>query len=323
MLLLAVWLILDAARCVLDAQTRSRRLTHPVIREEPVMNTRLSGVPMLRKTLVGCGVALFSALTVLPVQAQVVATLVLRDGQRPSGELVDLNASGFTLRVNGQSRQFPVNDVATVEFVVAAAPAEAKARIDAGQPIVVLRNGQIIEGRLYDIRGTRPLRLTIDTPSGRRDYTSSDVAQIYLHAPRGPAAALAQAVTPSGAITVAGNQPWTSTGMTVARGEHLAFVATGDVMIAEGASSGIGGSPAATNAAVRYPVRGEPVGALIARVGNGTPFAIGLNTDPITMPAAGVLFLGVNDDHFADNSGTCTVTLTRSSATSGSWAPGR
>lgn len=274
---------------------------------------------MLRKILAGCGVALFSALTVVPVQAQVVATLALRDGQRPSGELIDLNAKGFTLRVKGEIQQFPANDVATVEFVVAAPPAEAKARIDAGQPLVVLRNGQIIEGRLYDIGGTRPLRLTIDTPSGRRQYTSNDVAQVYLHA-LSSAAAMAQAATASGgAIVVASNQAWTSTGMTVARGERIAFVATGDIMIAEGASSGVGGSPAVTNVRARYPVPGAPVGALIARVGNGTPFAIGANTDPITMPAAGVLFLGVNDDHVADNTGTYTVTPTRSSTATGGW----
>jgi hypothetical protein len=279
---------------------------------------------MLRKILAGCGVALFSVLTVLPVQAQVVATLALRDGQRPSGELVDLNASGFTLRVDGKSQQFAVNDVATVEFVVAAPSAEAKAKIAAGQPIVVLRSGQIIEGRLYDIGGTRPLRLTIDTPSGRREYTSNDVAQVYLHA-LGSAAAAAQAATASGAVVVASNQAWTSTGMTVARGERIAFVATGDIMIAEGASSGVGGSPAATNASARYPVRGAPVGALIARVDNGTPFVIGANTDPITMPAGGMLFLGVNDDHVADNTGSYTVTPTRSGTASSGWPvpPGR
>jgi hypothetical protein len=44
------------------------------------------------------------------------------------------------------------------------------------------------------------------------------------------------------------------------------------------------------------------------------------------MPAAGELFLGVNDDHVADNSGSYTVTTTRSStAASEGWTvpPGR
>jgi hypothetical protein len=60
-------------------------------------------------------------------------------------------------------------------------------------------------------------------------------------------------------------------------------------------------------------------------VGNGTPFIIGSSTNPIVMPAAGELFLGVNDDHVADNSGSYTVTPTRSStaAAEGWTAPGR
>jgi hypothetical protein len=289
------------------------------------MKTEMSGVPMLRTIVAGCGVVLFGALMVAPADAQVVATLALRDGQRPSGELVDLNDRGFALQVKGEIQRFRVNDVATVEFVVATPSAEAKAKIDAGQPIVVLRNGQIIEGRLYDIGGTRPLRLTVDTASGRREYTSNDVAQVYLHALTSAAATAGQAATPSGAIVVASNQAWTSTGMTVARGERVVFRATGDVMIAEGASSGVGGSPAATSARAQYPLRGAPAGALIGRVGNGTPFIIGSSTNPIVMPAAGELFLGVNDDHVADNSGSYTVTPTRSStaAAEGWTAPGR
>ena len=265
---------------------------------------------MLKKIFTGCGVGLFSVLTALPVNAQEVATLVLRDGQRPSGELIDLNASHFTLRVNGQNRQFPTNDVAAVEFVVSAPPPEAQARIDAGQPLIVLRNGQIIDGRLSDIGGTRPLRLTIDTTSGQRNFASNDVAQIYLYAPKG-AAAQAQTAAPAGAIIVQGNQPWTNSGIAVTRQERIAFSATGDIMTAANASSGVGGSPAATSPTIRYPVIRSPVGALIARIGNGVPFLIGANTQPITMPATGRLFLGLNDDHFEDNSGMYTVTLTR------------
>jgi hypothetical protein len=265
---------------------------------------------MLKTIFTGCGVGLFSLLTALPVNAQEPATLVLRDGQRPSGELIDLNASHFTLRVNGEDRQFRANDVAAVEFLVGAPPPEAQARIDGGQALIVLRSGQIIDGRLFDIGGTRPLRLTVDTPSGQRDFTSNDVAQIYLYAPR-RAAAPAQAAAPAGAIIVQGNQAWTNSGISVTRQERIGFLATGDIMIAANASSGVGGSPAATSPTIRYPVFSSPVGALIARVGNGAPFLIGANTQPIAMPATGRLFLGLNDDHFADNSGMYTVTLTR------------
>lgn len=62
---------------------------------------------MLKKTLAALCVGLVSLFTALPLHAQEVATLVLRNGERPSGELIDLNAGGFWLRVNGQDRAFP------------------------------------------------------------------------------------------------------------------------------------------------------------------------------------------------------------------------
>jgi hypothetical protein len=51
------------------------------------------------------------------------------------------------------------------------------------------------------------------------------------------------------------------------------------------------------------------LGGLIGRVGNSAPFRIGSSSAPIRMPAAGRLFLGVNDDHHADNSGTFNVAV--------------
>jgi hypothetical protein len=272
---------------------------------------------MLNKTCVGLGIGLFSLLTVLPVGAQEVATLALRNGERPSGELVDMNASGFVLRINGQSRSFGAGDVAAVEFVVGPVSAEAQAKINAGQPFVVLRNGQLIDGRLTDVGGTRPLRLTIATSTGSRDLTSSDVAQVYVN----PVAASTQAAAPpapapapipAGAITVPANVGWTDSGIAVAPGQRVQFTATGDIMISNAASSGVGGSPAATVATIKYPVAGAPVGALIGRIGNGAPFLIGANTSPILMRTLGRLMLGINDDNLPDNSGNFYVTVTRS-----------
>jgi hypothetical protein len=276
----------------------------------------------MTKTLpTGVAVVLFSLTTGLPAHAQEAATLVLRSGARPSGELVDLGSSGFAMRVGGQDRTFSANDVAAVEFVGGALAADVQARVNAGQALVLLRNGQVIEGRLSDIGGTRPLRLTIDTPSGQRDFSSGDVAQIHLR-PLNDAITSASPdaapVVPAGAITVAANQPWTDTGITVRRGDVLTFSGSGTINFASGAgvSSGVGGSPAATNAAMKYPLRSAFLGALIGRVGTGAPFLIGTNTGPITMPASGRLMLGVNDDHHADNSGNYSVLVQTTSATS-------
>ena len=270
---------------------------------------------MLRKTFTAIGIALFSLATALPIAAQETATLALRNGERPSGELIDMGAGGFILRINGQDRQFPTSEVAAVEFVVGPLPAAAQAKINAGQPVVLMRNGQVLDGRLADVGGTHPLRLTIDTPGGSRDFNSSDVAQVRLAPLNNPTpaaqAATAPAPIPAGAINVPANQGWTNTGIPVLRGQRISFNAQGDIMISPTASSGPDGSPAVTSPTVRYPLQGVPAGALIGRVGNSAPFPIGRNTQPITMPANGPLMLGINDDILNDNSGSYSVSLSR------------
>jgi hypothetical protein len=278
---------------------------------------------MLNKTFRAIGVGLFSLATALPIAAQETATLALRNGERPSGQLIDMGAGGFVLRINGQDRQFPTGEVAAVEFVVGPLPSDAQQRVNQGQAVVLLRNGQVLEGRLSDVGGTHPLRLTVETPSGPRDFTSNDVAQLHL-APLNNRAAVpaaggggaqtstpAPAPIPAGAINVAANQGWTNTGIPVLRGQRISFTARGDIMLSPTASSGPNGSPAVTSRNARYPLQGVPAGALIGRVGNSAPFMIGTNTQPIDMPTNGPLMLGINDDVLTDNSGSFSVNISR------------
>jgi hypothetical protein len=189
-----------------------------------------------------------------------------------------------------------------------------------GQSVVLLKSGSVIDGRLTDIGGTHPLRLTVDTPSGQRDFQSNEVAQILLH----PLSSAAQAVSaspaaaPQGAagmhnvtVNVPGNQPWTATNVTVRRGQQIRVNASGSINTSAAASSGPDGNPAATVGSSRYPIGNAPVGALIARIGNGRPFLVGAPPDPISMTANGQLFLGINDDNFGDNGGSYSVTIIR------------
>ncbi len=268
---------------------------------------------MLKKMLVMTALGVCGTVAVM---AQEQATLVLINGQRISGELVDMNGSGFAMRVNGQDQNYGMADVAVVEFAGGGVPADAQAKVSAGQPVVVLRNGQTIDGRLTDVGGTRPLRLTIDTGGGSRDYSSSDVARIYLRNPGNQAVATsgqqpqtAPALGPAQSVNVPANQAWTDTGIIVARGERIQFNSSGDIMVQEGASSGVGGSPVAPNG--RLPFAGAGVGALIARIGNSQPFLIGSNSSPIPMPANGRLMLGVNDPNPQDNTGSFSVSISR------------
>jgi len=264
---------------------------------------------MLKRPLIVCLLCLSSFLFAMSATAQEGATLVLKSGERISGNLIDLNASGFIMQINGQERRIGANDVAVVEFTGGEANADVLTRLRGGQQVVMLRNGQAVEGRLNDVGGTHPLRITVDTPSGSRNFSSSDIAQIFLATPPG-AAAVGTAGAPVAAtsgVRVDANQAWVDTGINVSRGDRVAFNASGDIMVAPGASAGVGGTPALTSP--QYPVRNALAGALIGKVGNSAPFLIGSNTQPITMPADGRLMLGINDDGFADNTGSFSVTI--------------
>lgn len=246
--------------------------------------------------------------------AQSSATLTLRSGEKISGDLVDLGGVGYTVRVNGNERQIPQHDVAVIDFT-GGTMSDADWAKFTGTSQVILRNGQTIDGSLYDIGGTSPLRLTVRTSSGERELNSNDVARIVIARPdnvaTGTTGAGGVAATPAvaGAITVRANQPWTSTGITVKKGQRVSFQTTGEVQLsgdpndlasADGAKTG----RLAPNAALRQ----MAAGGLIAKVGpNGQPFPIGSNSQPITMPANGVLYLGINDDGFADNQGNFQV----------------
>lgn len=264
-----------------------------------------------RAVLMTCVTALALA---APALAQQSATVVLRSGERVSGDLVDHGNAGFIVRVNGQQRTIATGDVAAVEFSGGRdLNSDMTAKLNAGQQFIILSNGQIVEGRLYDIGGTRPLRITLDTSSGRHDYNSNEVAAIYI-APA-TSGAVATSGTQStaavpGAIVVPGNTQWTPTAITVRNRETLRFQSSGEVHFTPGDRAHAAGSfdqKFVPNA----PLPNAYAGALIGKIGpKGAPFAIGDQT-AIRMPAGGQLFLGINDDTFSDNSGAFQVVVAR------------
>jgi hypothetical protein len=107
-------------------------------------------------------------------------TLILRSGDRVTGELMDMGGSGFTLRVRGGNQNIPTGDVAVIDFSGAAIPQAEASRIQDGRAFVVLHSGDTFYGSLYDIGGTNPLRITFRTQDGNRDVNSDQVARIYL-----------------------------------------------------------------------------------------------------------------------------------------------
>jgi hypothetical protein len=100
------------------------------------------------------------------------------------------------------------------------------------------------------------------------------------------------------------------TGISVRKGQRLTFTTTGEVQLSDDASdvANADGSKKARYA-TNAPMRNVLAGALIGRIGPaGQPFAIG-NMPTITAPAAGILYLGVNDDGFGDNHGNFQVVV--------------
>jgi uncharacterized protein YdbL (DUF1318 family) len=262
---------------------------------------------MVKRTVLSavCAVAMLCGAAITFAQSS--ATLTLRSGERVSGDLVDLGGVGYTIRVNGNERQIAQNDVAVIDFTGGTMSASDWAKFT-GTSQVVLRSGQTVDGSLTDIGGASPLRLTVRTANGERDFSSNDVARIIIARPDNVATSTSGASniadTPSvaGAVTVQAGQQWTSTGRTVRKGQRVSFTTTGEIQLSDNAAD-IATADGAKDGrlAANAPLRNVAAGALIGRVGNGQPFPIGANTQPITMPANGVLYLGVNDDGFADN----------------------
>jgi hypothetical protein len=243
------------------------------------------------------------------------ATILLRSGERVSGELVDMGAGGFTMRVNGQQRNVRTGDVVVIDFAGNADnfPSSELNALGGGQAIVT-SSGQVLQGRLVDLGGSGPLRVTVDLASGgRRDFRSNEIRRIYLARPSGSGGgtAVAPPATPGAGIAVPANMRWVDTNITVRRGQTVTFNATGEIQLS--GDSGDRATPAGSLRG-RYPtgsgaMRNVLAGALVGRVG-ASAFGIGNQTTPLTMPADGRLFLGVNDDTPADNQGEFRVTVT-------------
>ncbi len=273
---------------------------------------------MFKRTILALSVV---ALTFPAIaRAQESATITLRSGDKVSGELMDMSGVGFTVKVNGTERQIPTNDVAVIDFGGSSMTDADWTKIPGGRPTVILKNGEAVPGRLVDIGGSSPLRMTVRGRGGDRDLSSSEISHIVLsrpaNAPAGTSAtdsSNANLAPATGAgIVVSPRQAWTGTGISVKKDQTLSFNATGEVQLS-GDSNDVAtpfGSKAGRKAS-NAPLPSVLAGALIGRIGtNGQPFAIGSGVS-IRMPADGQLFLGVNDDGFEDNRGEFRVDIGR------------
>jgi hypothetical protein len=282
-------------------------------------------------------VTVAAVLVVASLGARAEVTFVLTNGDRVGGTLIYRHTTDFTVSRNGREQTFPSDDIALIQFVPGDPSRNELEQLpdidnnpnELERHVFVFRNGNIMRGKLHDIVDNW---FDFDAQAGgRRKHGLNEIARLYFNPasarrvynfrpnqsdpqPGGPA---------ESQIRVQANRAWTSTGINVARGERIAFEASGDIRIGPNVMAGLDGNPDLAERA-SYPVRSMAAGALIGRVGAGAPsrspfgtgssgaFPIGSNREAIAMPAAGVLQLGINDDKFEDNSGWFTVRIIRS-----------
>jgi Ca2+-binding EF-hand superfamily protein len=102
---------------------------------------------------------------------------------------------------------------------------------------------------------------------------------------------------------------WTDTGIVVRAGDTLRIQANGTITmsgaedIADPAGSRTG------RLAPDAPLRQQPAGALIGRIGDSQPFLIGDRETLARVANSGRLFLSVNDDYLGDNTGEFRVSV--------------
>ena len=255
-------------------------------------------------------------------EAQVTATMVLKNGNRHTGSNLGyrLDQREVAVRTSpSEEPRVPVGEVAYVDFGGTSDPRGLD--LSGSQEAVVMRDGAVIKGQIIELghvdRGDQktPYLVIFRTEGGEeRRLNVKEVGRVYFaggdrRIGGGGGGDTAVAPSPGRGINVAGNRPWTATGLTVRRGEPLTINASGQVKIAGNDSQGFGpGGASETHPG--NPIPSLQTGALIGRIGNGAPFVIG-TSNRIQAPAAGQLFVGINDSNFGDNFGSFDVEVGR------------
>jgi hypothetical protein len=252
----------------------------------------------------------------------VTGTVVLKSGERHTGNDIDYRQDRRVVSVRtGQNTQ-PRVDVGQVAYIDFGGAPEVQLNLTGSQEAVVLKDGTVIRGQIMEVAhenstdSSTPFLVIIRDSSGQEQRLPvARVGRVYFSGGATTETASAPTANAAGTsgtgLVVSAKEQWTPTGLVVRRGETITFNTTGEVQLStanDDPASAVGVKSGRVTASA--PVPRATAGALIGRVGNGQPFLIG-NQTSVTMPASGQLFLGVNDDHFADNSGEFRVEIAR------------
>ena len=180
-----------------------------------------------------------------------------------------------------------------------------------------LRNGTRLDGEVLSLRDD-VIEFAEERGAGQRrvrQFDRSDVLRIEFdlrrpNAPYGRGRSGRGAGLRERAVTVRANAQWTDTGVEVRFGQEVYFEAVGEIRWGPGdRRDGPGGERNSPFNANR-PMPNRAGGALIGRIGESNDFFfVGMETEAIRVRASGRLFLGINDDVLADNSGNFRVVV--------------
>lgn len=112
-------------------------------------------------------------------------------------------------------------------------------------------------------------------------------------------------------VVVPAQQQWTSTGLSVEKGERIWFSVSSNQTItcsAQYPPVNAGGRDPYWYDAGR-PMPDEKACTLIARIGDAQPFQVGLRDNAFDADAQGMILLGINDSDLRDNAGEFNVTI--------------
>lgn len=251
----------------------------------------------------------------LSVLAQPPATVVLKSGeQRPAQNIGFFDGNSLIVRTSFEAEpRFPVSDVAYIDF---GGSTDVPVRFRGSPHAVVLRDRNVLTGQVTRIAHADQADqksayvISFRTSNGlERQIPGADVARVYFSEPSQPTTVVGTTGNDDlRMITVSSRQLWTPTGLMVRRGERLRLASTGQIRLsAAGQTASPDGSGQNDPGA---PMPQVFSGALIGRIGNGRPFAIGSQTD-VEMPDSGPFLLGVNDSVLTDNDGAFRVEIRR------------
>lgn len=274
------------------------------------------------RTLVSAMVLVLGVSTMAVAQDRV--TLMLRSGETVNGRFDGVNQGLFYLDVSDtDERKIPLGQIVVVDVGGGATnlPENELREARGGSHVLVTRGGQLVRGQLAGIEGSRvsgnedPATVVFRAEGGEeRRIRMSEVARLYLgNYPGGSSGSTGSSEPPAGSggavLTLRGSQQWLDTGLSVREGQVVQISASGQIQVSpNGDDRATPNGHQAGQRTPNAPVPDAPMGALIGRIGNNRPFGIGGNAR-ITMPQAGRLYVGVNDDNVGDNSGQYEVRI--------------